>query len=310
MTEYERNLAANANEVLERLEAPAVPRTDSSRSARLGYGYRSVAVHVKAYEDTSEHIEVAVRLALDFQARLTGVLTLRETSIIKALYTPRTWPVERMQRLEELALQAENRFRAITAQPGLHAEFHRAEGDAAELLSFLGRLHDLLVVEQTDLTHDEIGFDVPEHCVAATGRPVLVVPFRGEFPTVGRRVLIAWNGSREATLAVQHALPFIRNAEQVTLLEGAGKERFSSVTKWPPITMRSYLRTQTDRLKIATLPEVRGDIGEAILEAAENAKADLVVMGACGRSWVSEWVLGGATRHCLRHMRVPLLMAT
>ncbi|WP_246045497.1 universal stress protein [Rubellimicrobium roseum] len=127
---------------------------------------------------------------------------------------------------------------------------------------------------------------------------------------MGRHVLVAWNGSRETTLAVQHALPFIRRAERVTLLEGTGKERFPSVTRWPLVSMEGYLMTQAERIRKIILPGSEGDAGAAILRAAAQSGADLVVMGAYGRSWLAEWVLGGATRHVLRHACVPLLMAS
>ncbi|TNC65809.1 universal stress protein [Rubellimicrobium roseum] len=130
------------------------------------------------------------------------------------------------------------------------------------------------------------------------------------YPSVGRHVLVAWNGSRETTLAVQHALPFIRRAERVTLLEGTGKERFPSVTRWPLVSMEGYLMTQAERIRKIILPGSEGDAGAAILRAAAQSGADLVVMGAYGRSWLAEWVLGGATRHVLRHACVPLLMAS
>jgi len=51
------------------------------------------------------------------------------------------------------------------------------------------------------------------------------------------------------------------------------------------------------------------DAGSAILAVAAREAADLVIMGAYGRSWLSEWILGGATRHILSHMNVPVLMA-
>ena len=51
-----------------------------------------------------------------------------------------------------------------------------------------------------------------------SGRPVLAVPFAGEFPTVGERVLVAWNASREAARALNDALPLLIGAKQVTVL--------------------------------------------------------------------------------------------
>jgi nucleotide-binding universal stress UspA family protein len=51
------------------------------------------------------------------------------------------------------------------------------------------------------------------------------------------------------------------------------------------------------------------DAGEAILKLAKDNKSDLIVMGAFGRSRFREWILGGATRHVLENMTVPVFMA-
>lgn len=271
-------------------------------------GYRSIVVHLKATEDRSEHIDAAFRLASRFGAELTGILTQREPSIFKKLYTPEAWPLERLEALTAQADEVGERFRADATAQGLSAGFESAEGDAAELLGYVGRLYDLVIVEQTDLTSDEIGFDVPEHCLASTGRPVMVVPNSGTYPEIGRRVLIAWNGSREAALAITHALPFLQSADEVVLLEGPRKEGFPSVTKWPRVSIRDYLGRHCRNLEVRKMPE-GVEAGAAILEIAAATGSDLVVMGAYGRSWLAEWVLGGATRHVLRHSRVPLLMA-
>ena len=123
------------------------------------------------------------------------------------------------------------------------------EGAASELLTWANRFHDLVVVEQTDNVADEIGFDVAEQYALGSGQPTLVVPYRGHFPTVGRRILITWNGSREAAQAVHGALPFIEKVEQVDLFLGRGKETFLSITRYPDFKITDYLRCRTPRIE-------------------------------------------------------------
>ena len=86
------------------------------------------------------------------------------------------------------------------------------------------------------------------------------------------------------------------------------------VMAWPPIP--SYAETQFPQ-------EVRewqaGQLREACREAkqlfrgraggAGDVGADLLVMGAYGHARLREMVLGGATRHILQHMTVPVLMS-
>ncbi len=58
----------------------------------------------------------------------------------------------------------------------------------------------------------------PDDLMIDTGRPVLVVPYTGVFERVGRRVLVTWDGTREANRALHDALPLIGGAEAVTVM--------------------------------------------------------------------------------------------
>jgi len=48
--------------------------------------------------------------------------------------------------------------------------------------------------------------------------------------------------------------------------------------------------------------------GEILLKEVENIDADLLVMGAYGRSRMRERVFGGATRRVLEEALIPVLM--
>lgn len=270
--------------------------------------FRDILVHVKPNETSSPHEGTAAALALACGARLTGLATLREVSVLKVLHrrNPEV-AAERIELAYRQASAAERRFRACAAAAGVSCDWQVAEGDAAEILAVAARYHDLTVVEQTDPSADEIGFDVPETCVMASGRPVLVVPNARGFDRVGRSVVVAWNGSREAAAALHGALPFLERAERVLVLQGRSRATYASVTRWPPLDVAATLGARGVVVSVETVGD--GDAGAAILAAAGRASADLVVMGAYGRSWMSEWILGGATRHVLRHMAVPVLMA-
>jgi len=69
------------------------------------------------------------------------------------------------------------------------------------------------------------------------------------FSARGRRILFAWNGSREAARAVHGALPFIEKAERVDLYLGRGKETFRSITRYPELKITDYLRRRTPRIE-------------------------------------------------------------
>jgi len=272
--------------------------------------YRDVLVHVKCYESWSQHIEVAGRVSHAFGARLTGLYTLRDIAVLKVMLGVESPTVRERQAKDAAAAQnAESVFRGFLERTGIDGDWKTGEGAASELLTWASRFHDLAVVEQTDTVADEIGFDVAEQSALASGRPTLIVPYRGHFPTVGRRILVAWNGSREAARAVHGALPFIAKAERIDLLLGHGKDTFSSITRYPDFKIADYLRRHAACVEARRFDPSDVETGAAILTEARNAGSDLLVMGAYGRSWFSEWILGGATRQVLREMHVPVLMA-
>ena len=272
--------------------------------------WRDILVHLKAHEDWSEHIEVAIRLAQIFNARLTGLRTSRQAATLKQyLGATSDAGLEVEARETVLAAEAEQRFRQALKANGVDGDWDTGEGDASEILMLAGRVHDLIVVEQRHEGFDETGWDVAETCAVSSGTPTLVVPFEGLFPSVGERVLVAWNGSEQAAAAVHAAIPLIRRAKHVTLLIGEGKERVSSITRYPKVDIGGYLGRHAADVSTWAFEAHDWEAGARLLDIANETNSDLVVMGAYGHPAWRELFLGGATRHVLKHMTVPVLMA-
>ena len=139
--------------------------------------------------------------------------------------------------------------------------------------------------------------------MTAAGAPVLMVP-PGVSGVIGRTVLVAWNGKREAARAAHDALPFLQGAERVELCaigEGAG----AGLDDAAGMLRRHGVPVQAERL-------AGGDLhaGEMLLAQAVAHRADLLVMGAYGHSRLRELVIGGATRHVLHHATLPVLFSS
>ena len=144
--------------------------------------WRDILVHAKANEDWSEHIDVAMRLAKNFDARLTGLRTSQNAATIKQyLATNSEAALEAEARETALASETERRFRDALNATRLDGDWDAAEGNASEILMLAGRVHDVIVVKQTQEGVDEPGWDVPEACAVSSGSPTLVMPFRRLF---------------------------------------------------------------------------------------------------------------------------------
>jgi nucleotide-binding universal stress UspA family protein len=203
-------------------------------------------------------------------------------------------------------------FSRMTANRPFVAEWRAEKGphvDPTAVLIDHSRSADLIVASQTDPDWESSPLqDVAEHLALESGRPVLVVPYVGRYPEIGRNVVIAWKPGRESTRAVFDALPILEQAEQVQILEvdegGHGRSRVSADNSIAVALARHGIKP-TVRTSVA------GEIGvgDEILSRLADMGADLLVMGAYGHSRMRELVFGGVTRHIARHMTVPTLFS-
>ena len=200
------------------------------------------------------------------------------------------------------------------------------------------RYADLTVIGQTDPDEPAYDTSLPDQLVLGTGAPVLVVPYAGNFHETGKRVMIAWNGSREAVRAVRDAMPILRQADTVMVYSvnptdhehwagadicahlarhGVRAEASHAVFRSETETVSSALKTvggfgfqqQGPWTQSRHPPVAEADVGNALLSAVTDCGVDLLVMGAYGHSRIRELALGGATHEILKAMTVPVLMS-
>lgn len=291
--------------------APSLPQTRPEASTwETSMTAPDLLIHIKADKRWTESVDVGIRLARHLDARAHGLLTMGEAARFKALYRGSDDLIaERQVGWDKAAADIGAQFMSALKANLVEGSWLVGEGHASELLALVGRVHELVVVEQNDPIIDEIDWDPAEASVLGSGVPTLVVPSKGEFPTVGRTIAVAWNQSREAARVVSCALSLLQKAERVIVLNGQRKESFAGITRFPPHDLSTYLRRKGVATEEVTFSPSDEKAGPAMLDAAKRHGADLLVMGACGRSWFREWVFGSATRHVLRHMDLPVLMA-
>jgi nucleotide-binding universal stress UspA family protein len=225
------------------------------------------------------------------------------------------------QQIEEHRQQAE-RVRAVfdrlTKGEPYVAEW-RSKGSASAAYEPIAsgiiaesRAADLVIVSQaTDGSDPPMLTDVPQRLALESGRPVLVVPTAWKGTAFGERVSIAWNNSREAARAVFDSLPLLKRASSIKIIT-AGEDRDDD-DGVPRLTAadiaasldRHGLKTEIDPLGAADT----GTAGASLLARAAANRSDLLVMGAYGHSRMREFILGGATRHVLKNMTMPVLMS-
>jgi nucleotide-binding universal stress UspA family protein len=219
-----------------------------------------------------------------------------------------------MERAEEDARTAEKALtQALAAQPpGLRVAVDTAVtqlGALTDVVAARARYTDLVVLPlpygDTRGVEDEA---VIEAALFEGMAPVLVVPEKGMPAAEPRRVVLAWNQSREALVAARRALPFLRRAETVSIVvidpPPHGPERSDPGGLLCQMLVRHGVNAEVTVLA-RTLPRV----SDVLTRHLRDTAADLLVMGAYGHSRFREAILGGATRDMLEHAEVPVFLA-
>ena len=200
-------------------------------------------------------------------------------------------------------------FRDCLRRNAIEGEWRTAEGVLPTTVGLHARYADLCVVGQPNAYEPQDADGVTVAAVMTSGRPVLAVPFAGEFPTIGERVLVAWNASREAARALNDALPLLMGAKQVTVLAINPHRGIGGDGDVPAADIALHLARHG--LKAEATHTVTKDIsdGEALLSYAADIGADLIVAGAYGHSRARELVFGGVTRTLIAEMTAPVLLS-
>jgi nucleotide-binding universal stress UspA family protein len=176
-------------------------------------------------------------------------------------------------------------------------------GEIEAVVTRCGRLSDLIVVQRPapGSVQAQRCFDA---AVFGSGHPTLVVSEKPPSDMTDH-VMIAWNGSLEASRAVLGAMPLLRLAGRVSIFAAPQYD----VEGVDPADLVDSLSWHGIRAHALTGPQDEHATGAALVSAASQKQATLIVMGAYTHSRLRQSFLGGVTRHLLAHAPVPLLMS-
>ena len=276
--------------------------------------YKSILVHVDHSRHAPQRIRIAAEIALRENAHLTGIaMTGVSRYLLDSMRVPDEGAVlgTHIGFLKQQAVKALEHYEQIVQQMGvLSWEKRLVDDEPAGGLSLEARYADLVVLGQTDTSEvlPAMMSDFPEYVVMYSGRPVLIVPYAGNFTHVGRKVLVAWDGSQEAIRAVDGALTFLREAAEVKVVVFNADQQVNVHGEQPGADIALYLSRHG--VKVDVMQETtEQDSGDALLSLAADTLADLLVMGCYAHSRFRELLLGGASRTVLASMTAPVLMA-
>ncbi|MDP3749018.1 MAG: universal stress protein [Phenylobacterium sp.] len=258
--------------------------------------FTSILVHAEPDAAASPRLACAVAVAERFDALLMGVGAelLQSTAVADPFgMLAMEWQGVMRQQLEDNLKAAEQTFRLHAGS--LRTDWRTLYAPPTDALCGAARAADLIVAGGAPLTGADYWrqADTAELAIRA-GRPVLVAP-----PTHrtfhGDRILVAWKDTREARRAVADAMPFLKRAEAVVVMEVCTKDQVEAAEFH---TSEVVAHLKRHGVEASAKVEVEAD-DRACVELniqAQAMAADLIVAGCYGHSRMREWVMGGVSR--------------
>jgi nucleotide-binding universal stress UspA family protein len=252
--------------------------------------YKDILVYLDSTAESLERLRFAIGLAKAHVARLIGV----DASAVGGVDGAETSEVTR-QTFDEAIREAKLKTVFVPAEkPG--------QGDA------FSHCVDLIVAPAPGgPARGVVRHGALDRALTESGAPMLILPPDWTGGSVGDKIVIAWNGGREALRAVHDAVPFLEKAKKVTVFT------FSS----RPSDLRASAALLVDHLEshgvVAHISDWTnsGDLTaiEALFASLDTQDADLIVAGAFGHSRLYEGLFGGVSIDLIRQQSLPVLMS-
>jgi nucleotide-binding universal stress UspA family protein len=266
--------------------------------------YSSLMVHLDLYQSNDARLHVAGDLAEQFDAKLIGIACCQPQPAVYADGSFAQGLVEKLRAdAEEKLASLERRFNLAFQNRIKDVEWRSAFALPADYVAQEARAADLVITgaDRTGALSDPMWRLDASELAMKLGRPMMIVP-----PEVDRlklsSVVVGWKDTREARRAVLDALPLLRKAKEVTVVEiiendderDAAGRRVADVAAW-------LARHGVDASHI--VPTLRGNAAEQLAVQAGEIGADIIVAGAYGHTRLREWIFGGVTNDLINQAR-------
>lgn len=275
---------------------------------------KSILASLTGYGSDRTVLDTSIALARLFDARVDCLHVQLDPASAEMMVRSGV-PLE-YERVERARLaHARQEFEAVCKRNGLPSDSSSPSGAAGVSLNWRfvegfdsietprrGQFHDLAVIARDqELPPWRLG-----QIVMNTGRPIVIAPAK-PVETIGRKVAIGWKSGPESARMLATAMPLLVKAQKVLVYFVAEGE--SDDGKGGDMNeLIAHLNAHGVDAEPARLSVGASTVAETIRQAAYNAGADLLAIGAYGRSRLRELVFGGVTREMLHDCALPVLM--
>lgn len=278
--------------------------------------YKTILTVLDSTQNAAKVSDFAIALANKFSSHVIGLHmeTLAAVPVVAPMEIPDPASI---QALQDIAQKETKDIAAVferkLSESGVSHEwrsFISSVGYTSASAVDSARCTDIVIAGQSDSSSLSDSKSDIESFLFESGRPVLLVPYILTEPKPIKRVLIAWNGSREATRAAFDALPFLKEAESVEIFSVDPPETASQTPAMAGAELAATLARHGVKVTVTTKATSGTLTAHAAIEnRLSDNSIDLLVMGAYTHSRWWEMLFGGVTRTLLDSMTALTLLS-
>ncbi len=279
-------------------------------------GYKTILTVFRSPDDADCQCRLACDIANRWQAHLLGFHAKPGLAVHTGLRGPDLdeWLDQKRQRIERCNSLIRTSVEQSATSSGLNWDWREVEGrlePTGYAAAELARCADIVIIDRLERGSSLVDPDMTlEQLMFGTGRPLLIVPPNCEARQVGRRIVVAWNGTRQASRAAFDALPLLASHENEAIRLVCPSPLEHGLNQIAiGAELAAALARHNVKLEVKTLPGRHSDAGAEIMAECEEFGADLLVMGAYGHSRLREYVFGGTTETILNASTIPVLIS-
>jgi nucleotide-binding universal stress UspA family protein len=264
---------------------------------------KTIVVVLHDEETADRALDVAGALAAKWDGHLIGV---HAEPLPMPIASPMGFPDASMMSAEQdfgraRAEKLEKLFQTRMEREAVAFEWRAMRsfsGDSALSALEMARCADLVVAAQPQGDGASGTPDI-ETLIQSGGRPVLLAPLAGTVSTDVRRIVLAWNGSRQSARAAFDALDMIVAAEETTILTVDPVENPGEAGPLPGTEIAAALARHGARVTVEHAASGDRSVARTLADVVAEKKAGLLVVGAFSHSRLKEMFFGGTTRTLL-----------
>lgn len=276
---------------------------------REGMTMKSILLHIGSDKCMPARLQVALDMA-----RATGAHITCLQSVSYEVFAPGDFYgsalAAAIPRIREAAEELRQELEAVISKEDVSWEWQFLYGIPEDRLIEQSALHDIVLVGPHDIGDDErkAPSAMAGQLALKGAVPVMVVPGHMKGLDFSAPVLIAWNGSSEACVAMRGAVPLLHFASEVYLACVAEPSKRDRML-FPASEGARYLSRHGIEPEILEIEKGKAQISDTLFSEAAARGCSMVVMGAYGHSRLAEMLLGGVTRRSLTDPQLPIFMA-